>query len=191
MTGSSVAVIRVADRRRVPWKNGAGVTEEIAADTETSRDQPIWRISLADLGTAPSAFSAFDGTDRIFTVVGDREVALEWPSDSDSVAPWHPRAFAGEDPPRCTPAGATSALNVMTDRTAAAATVETIRLGEHPLATLPDEVTALFVRSGTATAESLRAAPGDCVIVRHDAVPLRGDADGLLIRIRMSHGPKP
>lgn len=160
------------------------MAEEIAVDVESSRDQPIWRISLADLGSAPSEFSVFGGTDRIFTVIGSHGVTLEWRSGSESVAPWHPHTFAGEDPPRCTPSGATQALNVMTNRAAAAATVEAVRLDGQPLATQSDEVTALYIRSGTAVADTLHVEPGDCLLVRDDAVAVHGTAEGLLVRIR-------
>ncbi|MFF0814544.1 HutD family protein [Rhodococcus sp. NPDC003318] len=185
MTGPSVAVVRAVDRRRVPWRNGAGVTEEVASGPESRDGQPLWRISVADLGAEPSAFSAFDGLHRIFTVVGAHGVTLDWDTRSESVTPWHPHPFDGAHAPRCTPAGATSALNVMVDASTAGATVQRVDLGAGPLTSRPDEVTALFVRSGTVVAASHRVAAGDCLVVTHDEIALRGNADGLVIRIRI------
>ena len=54
----TVRVLRAADRRAVPWKNGGGVTREIAVSPEgAGTDDFDWRISLADVG-ADGPFSA-------------------------------------------------------------------------------------------------------------------------------------
>ncbi|MFF3321787.1 HutD family protein [Streptomyces sp. NPDC002889] len=61
-------ILRTAGRGAVPWKNGGGVTREIAVSPEgASMDAFDWRISLADVG-ADGPFSAFPGVDRILTV---------------------------------------------------------------------------------------------------------------------------
>jgi environmental stress-induced protein Ves len=180
-----VRLIRASDRRRVAWRNGAGFTEEIAAYPDTAAGVPLWRISLAELGESPTAFSAFGGVDRVFTVVGDHGVTLEWDTHSATAPPWCPHSFAGGQAPRCIPTGATSALNVMVDAAAADAAVTTVDLDIGPIVTRPAEVTALFVHSGAATTEVHQAEPGDCLVVRQGEVPLRGDARGLLVRIRL------
>lgn len=182
---ATVRLVRAADRRRVAWRNGAGFTEEIAACLDTTAGIPLWRISLAELGESPTAFSAFDGVDRVFTVVGDHGVTLEWDTYSATVPPWCPHSFAGGQAPHCIPTGATSALNVMVYATAGGAAVTTVDLDICPIVTRPAEVTALFVHSGTATTEVHQAEPGDCLVVRHSEIPLRGDARGLLVRIRL------
>ena len=182
---ATVRLVRAADRRRVAWRNGAGFTEQIAACPDTAAGAPLWRISLADLGESPTAFSAFDGVDRVFTVVGDHGVTLEWATHCATVPPWCPHSFAGGQAPRCIPAGATSALNVMVAAGAADAAVTTVDLDIGPIVTRPAEVTALFVHTGTAIAEVHRAEPGDCLVVRQGEVPLRGNARGLLVRIRL------
>jgi environmental stress-induced protein Ves len=65
----TVRVFRAADRAAVPWKNGGGVTREIAVSPEgAGMDAFDWRISLADVG-ADGPFSAFSGIDRTLTVV--------------------------------------------------------------------------------------------------------------------------
>ncbi|MET7621241.1 HutD family protein [Streptomyces sp. NPDC005408] len=64
-----VRVLRAADRKAVPWKNGGGVTREIVLAPEgAGTDDFDWRISLADVG-ADGPFSSFPGVDRILTVV--------------------------------------------------------------------------------------------------------------------------
>ncbi|UYP20453.1 HutD family protein [Rhodococcus sp. Z13] len=187
----TVQVVRAGERRRVPWRNGAGTTEEIATGDLLRTDRPRWRLSLADLGSAPSGFSAFPGVDRIFTVVGEHDVDLDFGDGPRTVRPWQPHPFAGEDAPHCLPLGATSAFNVMIERGAATASVSPIPPGAHPV-TDPREVTALFVRSGLVRAGAVQAGSGDCLLVHDEALALRGDtASGLLVRIAPEPRPRP
>lgn len=99
MSTERVRVLRAADRAAVPWKNGGGVTREIACFPEgAGTDDFRWRVSLADVA-ADGPFSAFDGVDRILTVVegagmdlavgGQRVLADER---------FAPRAFRGDVP---------------------------------------------------------------------------------------------
>ncbi|MFF3247940.1 HutD family protein [Streptomyces sp. NPDC002870] len=89
----TVRVLRAADRAALPWKNGGGVTREIAVSPEgAGMDAFDWRISLADVG-ADGPFSAFSGIDRTLTVVegagmdlmvgGEHHIVDEqyWPHD--------------------------------------------------------------------------------------------------------------
>lgn len=179
---TDIRVLRSTELRRSRWRNGLGTTSEVAANTDT-RDHMTWRVSIADLDGTPTAFSRFDRADRMLTVVGPHAVTLEWPDRTVEVLPWTPYRFPGDDPPVCTPSGATRALNVITDRTAAAAIVDVVHLDERAVDTKPGEVTVLYVRAGTASAPSMTAHRGDCVIVRHDMVNLVGNASGLLVRI--------
>lgn len=50
----------------VPWKNGGGVTRELASHAEDGRT--VWRLSLADI-TRNGPFSAFPGLARIHCIV--------------------------------------------------------------------------------------------------------------------------
>lgn len=111
-------VLRAADRIATPWKNGGGVTREVAAfPPGADLDAFEWRISLAEIA-ADGPFSTFPGVDRVLTViqgaglmmtVDDRMLAL------DAASP--PLAFAGEAPvtARLTD-GPISDLNVMVRR---------------------------------------------------------------------------
>ena len=111
-------VLRAADRIATPWKNGGGVTREVAAfPPGAGLDAFEWRISLAQID-ADGPFSAFPGIDRVLTVidgaglimtVDERLLALH------SASP--PLAFAGEAAvtARLTD-GAISDLNLMVRR---------------------------------------------------------------------------
>ncbi|MFV3307227.1 HutD family protein [Pseudomonas sp. NY15181] len=59
---------KAADYPRMPWKNGAGSTLEIARDAGAGLDGFGWRLSIADVG-ADGGFSAFTGYQRIITVL--------------------------------------------------------------------------------------------------------------------------
>lgn len=62
-------VIRSAEYRRMPWRNGLGETAEIAiSPAGAALDQFEWRISMATIA-APGPFSAFAGVDRTLTVL--------------------------------------------------------------------------------------------------------------------------
>jgi uncharacterized protein len=90
-------ILRAADRVAVPWKNGGGLTREVAVHPPGSTlGNFAWRVSLAELRTG-GPFSTFSGIDRQMAVlrgrlqlaIAGREPLTLW-ADSDPVA------FAGE-----------------------------------------------------------------------------------------------
>ena len=65
----TLTVLRAGDRKAVPWKNGGGVTREIAAWPPGSGfDDFAWRVSMAEV-REDGPFSNFAGVDRILTVL--------------------------------------------------------------------------------------------------------------------------
>lgn len=78
------------DYRRTPWKNGGGVTTDIAHDGE------VWRFSRTPI-TAPGPFSDYAGFDRVQMLVAGRGLVLETPDgEIDVRTPFKPVRFAGE-----------------------------------------------------------------------------------------------
>jgi environmental stress-induced protein Ves len=120
-----VRVLRAADRVTTPWRNGGGVTREVAVwppgANMTSFD---WRVSFADVAT-DGPFSAFPGVDRVLTVVEGDGLVLEVEGAAVRPEPCAPFAFAGETAlaARLT-AGPIRDLNVMVRRGAWTASVE-------------------------------------------------------------------
>jgi len=49
----------------LPWKNGGGVTREVAKSHSRA---PFWRLSIANVDQE-GLFSSFEGLDRILTVI--------------------------------------------------------------------------------------------------------------------------
>ncbi|MCY1293577.1 Protein Ves [compost metagenome] len=69
-------LLRAADYPRMPWKNGAGSTQEIARDAGDGLDGFGWRLSIADVGES-GGFSAFTGYQRVITVLEGAGMRLE------------------------------------------------------------------------------------------------------------------
>ena len=66
-------ILRWWELNAVPWKNGQGITREIAK--EPKGESFVWRLSIADVaGDGP--FSRFDGMRRILTVVEGKGMEL-------------------------------------------------------------------------------------------------------------------
>lgn len=111
-------LLRYDDLPVTPWKNGGGLTREIAAHLDRQiHPEFLWRISMATVA-GPGPFSRFEGIDRTIAVLqgngillksGRSEIALR----RDSA----PYSFSGETPIEAAViAGETTDLNVMTRR---------------------------------------------------------------------------
>lgn len=91
-------IVRGVDRKRMPWKNGMGVTEEIAvfpADSEAASFD--WRLSIAHVGE-DGPFSTFPGIDRTIVLLDGPGLALDLP-DGQTVTlepNGAPFAFSGD-----------------------------------------------------------------------------------------------
>jgi environmental stress-induced protein Ves len=88
-----------AQLRATPWKNGGGVTREIACHPPHADMQNFdWRISIAHIAS-DGDFSVFAGVDRVITLLDGGGVQLS--SADDSVlhvldTPLQPFAFSGD-----------------------------------------------------------------------------------------------
>jgi environmental stress-induced protein Ves len=64
-----IRLLRAADHRTMPWKNGGGSTTEIAvAPAGASIDDFDWRVSTATVA-ADGPFSLFPGVDRVLALL--------------------------------------------------------------------------------------------------------------------------
>jgi environmental stress-induced protein Ves len=78
-------IIRAADYKTMPWKNGGGSTTEIAVSPEgASLGDFDWRISMAHVG-ADGPFSSFPGIDRTLSVISGNGIRLAF-GDGETVA---------------------------------------------------------------------------------------------------------
>ena len=109
--------------RRTPWKNGGGVTVDIAdayagGATPGSWSGILWRLGRTEI-VQPGPFSDLSGYDRILTVIGGRGLVLQIEGGAalDVREPYRPVRFRGED--RIVSrleAGPVAVLNLIADR---------------------------------------------------------------------------
>lgn len=113
--------LRPEDARRVPWKNGRGVTAELALwppEASFERGDFDARISLSSVDEA-GPFSPFPGFDRVLVVTRGAGLRL---AHGGSVPPadverFRPHAFQGEWPTRAElPYGPVDDFNVIVRR---------------------------------------------------------------------------
>ena len=72
----TVRILRARDHRSMPWKNGGGLTTEIAAFPEGSDLETFeWRVSMARVEN-DGPFSTFAGIDRTLAVLEGNGIAL-------------------------------------------------------------------------------------------------------------------
>jgi environmental stress-induced protein Ves len=73
-------ILRRAGYRRMPWKNGGGLTEEIAR--EPADGEFCWRLSMARID-APGPFSDFSGYTRVMVLLAGAGLTLRAAGEQD------------------------------------------------------------------------------------------------------------
>jgi uncharacterized protein len=149
---TAVEILRYADAKPVAWKNGGGLTRELAsAPDDHAPGAFAWRISVADVDLSGD-FSTFPGVDRVIVFVEGPSMILTVGAGSRELARFEPYAFDGGVAASCdVPLGPTRDLNIMTRRDRCTATVEVVDVdgtttcettgeGVHVLVALHDQV---------------------------------------------------
>jgi uncharacterized protein len=102
--GARVTLLRGADLVATPWKNGGGVTREIAAQAAGAGagfDTFAWRVSVADVAQA-GPFSCFEGVDRTLVLLEGAGMLLDASGPAAHTLalrqPLDVARFAGETP---------------------------------------------------------------------------------------------
>lgn len=124
MTIRVLEVLDPANYRHVPWKNGGGVTTDIAGEYLPGAepggwDGMVWRLSRTRIET-PGPFSDLPGYDRLLAVIDGRGLMLHprGRSPLDVRAPFQAVRFAGEWPIDSElTEGPVGVLNLLGDRT--------------------------------------------------------------------------
>lgn len=185
-------IIRAADCRAMPWKNGQGITTEIVVSPEgASLSDFDWRISMAQVG-ADGPFSAFPGIDRTLCVLTGHGIRLAF-GDGETVmldAASAPFPFAAD---RAVDGvlvdGPIVDLNVMSRRGAWTHSVERLTgPGDHRIAA--EAILVLVAPEGGWTVNDATLAAGDSVISQgqNEMACVCDDAGRALHIIRMAPG---
>ncbi|MFM0227202.1 HutD/Ves family protein [Paraburkholderia dipogonis] len=163
-SGATLTLIRGADLVAAPWKNGGGVTREVAAFPERAGlDAFVWRVSVADVAQA-GPFSRFAGIDRTLVLLSGAGMLLDEVDGAQGAHGVKTHAltqaldmarFTGEAQIDARLVdGATRDFNLMVRRDAAQGEVEVWRGATQR--TLSADAVLLYCAEG-----SVSAAPGD------------------------------
>lgn len=137
-------IIRYAKLKAQPWRNGGGVTREVARhpvatagqDSTVSASGWDWRVSIAELSKA-GEFSAFPGMDRVLTVVEGELLLLSVDGAEHPLEKYRPFRFSGDAAAAgALPTGDIRDLNVITRRGAFKGYTSIIELSKkraHPV----------------------------------------------------------
>jgi len=138
-----------SDFVRQPWKNGGGITTELAVEAEG--DRWLWRLSLAEV-TRSGPFSDFRGYDRILLLVEGKGMELTI-DDATSVTletPYEPFMFDGAARVACRLLdGPVKDLNVIVDRRRATGAVEVVAAARSRSKTLQSHCVLAYALRGT------------------------------------------
>ena len=120
--GSALGVLRREDQPVTPWRNGGGVTREVAFGLWGSRTEFEWRVSIAEVEQA-GPFSSFPGVERTIMLLEGEQMVLTVDGVERPLQRRVPFTFSGDSATTCQiPAGPTRDLNVMTQRGRVSAT---------------------------------------------------------------------
>lgn len=108
-------IIRYAELKAHPWRNGGGVTREVARHPRSAQDNAWdWRVSIAEVSKA-GAFSVFAGMDRVLTVIDGELLLLSVDGAEHPLEKYRPFRFSGDaDSAGALPTGDIRDLNVIT-----------------------------------------------------------------------------
>lgn len=142
-------LIRLPDAVASPWRNGGGVTRELAAWPAASADW-TWRISVAEVATS-GPFSRFEGVQRWFAVLSGNGVSLKLPGAEHRLTPASaPLAFDGGVAVDCQLLGGpTQDLNLMVRQGRASARMHRVA-ATHQFVAGAAKVLAVYAQAGDA-----------------------------------------
>jgi environmental stress-induced protein Ves len=195
-----------------PWKNGGGVTRELACwPASASLNDFVWRVSIADVSQS-GPFSIFPGIDRVITLLQGDGMDLQFPQGSAHAltTTLEPYRFRGEAHVDAHLIGSPSRdFNVMLRRGAAHGDIDVKR--EH--STIPGNIAGniagttastldgvgttllLFCAAGSWHAAGADGAeqtlkPGDSLLIENPTgetaiAPLHADSALLCVRITL------
>jgi environmental stress-induced protein Ves len=172
-----------ASFRRFPWKNGGGVTIDIAEHREPGSalggwDGVIWRLGRTTI-SVPAPFSDLSGFDRCQVVVSGRGLVLDTPEgEVDLRKPFRPVRYRGEAPiVSRLENGPVEVVNLIADRQRAAIRLDVLQAGDQ--LALTADTAMIYAPTG---ASQIMAVDQPCTIGADHAVRIDTPAGPLECR---------
>jgi environmental stress-induced protein Ves len=164
-------ILRAADYKVMPWKNGLGTTTEIAVSPQRDGlDDFAWRVSMAHVAK-DGPFSSFPGIDRTLVVLAGHGMVLRVDGGQPDMLTCDssPYAFAGDATTSATLVdGPIIDLNVMVRRGLVRAQVDRVKLTTSQRFSATG-TRLLFVETGKM---SVRSAAGNETLQTNDSLLL-------------------
>jgi uncharacterized protein len=142
----TIELLPAAARAALPWKNGGGVTREVAVHPRGSGfDTLEWRVSIAQVRSA-GPFSSLPGLDRHLAVLEGTLSLVIGQAPEVRLSPATPAlSFPGEVPVQAQPLdGPVMDLNIMTRRGRFSSAL-TMHHAQHPTPLASDAATVVVV----------------------------------------------
>jgi environmental stress-induced protein Ves len=168
----------------VPWKNGGGVTREIAQISGPAGF--AWRLSMADVATE-GGFSNFQGMSRILTVIEGDGLELHSLDHAYDVAFCQPFSFSGEASIRSVLRdGPIRDFNVIFDPTVIDAEVSVVCGAKHiELVPSVDVTLAVFGVVGEFTCDGVKGQSGSFALIDSDAISMNVPEGSVVLLVRL------
>ena len=184
-------ILPASGYRAMAWKNGQGVTREIAREP-ASGDSFLWRLSIAEVA-ADGAFSLFPGVDRTITLIQGAGMELDFAEAPAKRIdrPFMPFDFSGDWHCRCRLIdGPIRDFNLMVDRSTMRAETRVLRLAGTPVeANVTEGRLLVYCGEGRLSAGGFTAEAGDTLSLGPGRHAIAGPgALGLVIRLHMRRG---
>ena len=170
----------------VPWKNGGGITRNIAKGLADNRT--AWTISRADVAQ-DGPFSDFTGMTRVLTVVSGGAMELQASSHTITAHMWQPVYFDGALKVQSSlTEGPLTDLNLMFDPILCDGLVITHCDPFKGLVVRPKHgLLAFHVMAGAPKINAVHTAEGDTVFIDNNDATLNLDEEDALLEIRLDY----
>ena len=180
-----------ASYRAMPWKNGQGITHEIAREPATG-DSFLWRLSIAEVA-ADGDFSLFPGIDRTISLIEGAGMELDFDEAPRKRIDrrFQPFEFSGDWRCRCRLIdGPIRDFNLMVDRSSLSATTTVMRLTQSPVEVeARDGPLLIYCGEGALQAGGFAAETGDTLKLEAGRYTIAAaEALALVMRLYMLRG---
>ncbi len=182
--------LRPSEYLAMPWKDGGGVTDQIAIEPPdaTLAGGFLWRLSLARVNRA-GPFSCFPGYERTLLLVEGGGVELEFGVHGRASLdePFHPIAFSGDwETHASLTHGPVRDLGIISDRARVRQVVRVLDLGTEPIPIPPGPTAWIIALKGHCrlAPQGLNLAPLDAVRLDEEVSEATGSPGARCLLVR-------